>query len=144
MSIGELLTRITVWLALCGYAVGAGIQLISREDRLWQARARWAWTIGCFAIVLHLVCAYHFYHGWSQPSAYLETARQTREVTGADWGGGLYINYAFIAAWIVDVCWWWRGLEVYRQRSLLVVVVWHSVFLFIVFNATVVFKTGIL
>jgi hypothetical protein len=144
MGRGEFLTRITIWMALCGYFIGAGIQFASSKNPLWHRLARWAWTIGCFAMLLHLACAFHFYHGWSQTSAYLETARQTADVTGFNWGGGLFINYGFIAAWVIDVWWWWRGLESYRRRPLALVIVWQSFFLFMVFNATVVFKTGIL
>lgn len=144
MGAGEFLTRVTVWAALCGYAVGAAMQLVAREDRRHQALARWAWTAGCCALLLHLVCAFHFYHGWSQTSAYLETARQTRAVTGLGWGGGLFINYIFIAAWVADVLLWWRSLEAYRQRPLPLVIAWHGLFLFMVFNATVVFKTGVM
>jgi hypothetical protein len=144
MSQGELLTRLTIWLALGGYAFGAAAHFIFRNNLKWQARARWAWTIGCIGMLAHVACAYDFYHAWSQTSAYRETARQTAEVFGLDWGGGLYINYAFIAVWVLDVVWWWRGLEAYIRRPRWLVLAWHGFFLFMVFNATVVFKTGVL
>lgn len=102
-----------------------------------------AWTIGCLALIAHLICAFQFYHHWSQTSALREVQRQTAEVTGNSWGGGLYVNYAFLAAWIADVAWWWRGLERYRQRHWLITAVWQFVLIFMVFNATVVFKTGV-
>jgi hypothetical protein len=96
-------------------------------------------------LVLHAASALNYYHHWSHESAYLETARQTKEIFGLDWGGGLWINYGFIAAWIVDtIWWWWRGLPAFRRRPRTLVVIWHAVFLFMVFNATVVFKTGVL
>lgn len=142
VSRGELLTRITVWIAISGYALSAGISLLFRESHQWLARARLAWTVGCISLVAHMVCAFHFYHHWSQASALRETARQTAEVTGANWGGGLFINYAFLAAWAADVVWWWRGLEAYRQRHWLITAIWQGVFIFMIFNATVVFKTG--
>lgn len=116
--------------------------LLSRESQTWQARARLAWTIGCLGLITHLIFAFHFYHHWSQESALRETARQTAEVTGNNWGGGLFINYAFLAAWVADVVWWWRGLESYQQRHWLITATWHFVLIFMVFNATVVFKTG--
>jgi hypothetical protein len=144
MSKGEFFTRLTIWMALCGYALGAGINLLARQNDRWQLRARWAWTIACLALLVHVVCAFHFYHNWSHASAYLETARQTAEVTGSDWGGGLFINYAFIAAWVIDTGWQWRGLESYRRRPLLLTVIWQGLLIFMVFNATVVFKTGLL
>ena len=142
MSQGELLTRLTVWIALAGYALGVTGILVARQNQMWQAWARWAWTMGCLALLAHTACAFHFYHAWSQTAAYRETARQTAAVTGFDWGGGLFINYGFIAAWVMDVAWWWRGLEAYRRRPRALVIVWQSIFMFMVFNATVVFKTG--
>jgi len=147
MNRGELLTRITIWMAIGGYALSVAISLLQerlpfRERHRWQARARWAWTLGCLGLVAHAICAFHFYHHWNQASAYRETARQTAEVTGMNWGGGLFINYAFLAAWIGDVAWWWRGLDAYRRRHWLVTAVWHGIFIFMLFNATVVFKTG--
>lgn len=142
MDWGELLTRITIWVAIGGYALGVTTGLLWRERRHWQARARWAWTVGCASLVAHTVCAFHFYHGWSHTAAYQETARQTAEVTGWDWGGGLFINYAFLAAWIGDVVWWWRGLDLYRQRHWRLTATWQAIFIFMIFNATVVFKTG--
>lgn len=143
MDWGELLTRITIWLAIGGYAVGVAASVLFRASRRWQERARWAWTIGWASLAAHTICALHFYHAWSQTAAYQETARQTADVTGWEWGGGLFINYAFLAAWAADVVWWWRGLDLYRQRHWLLTAVWQGIFVFMIFNATVVFKTGV-
>jgi len=101
-----------------------------------------AWTIGCASLLAHVACAFHFYHNWSQAAAYRETARQTAEVTGLDWGGGLFINYALIAGWVIDVAWRLRGLDVYCNRPRWLAVAWQGFLIFIIFNATVVFKTG--
>jgi hypothetical protein len=144
MSKGEFFTRATIWIALCGYAFGASVNLVASKSFQWQLRARWGWTIACLFLLIHVFCAFHFYHHWSQSSAYLETARQTAEVTGANWGGGLFINYIFIIAWVIDVIWQWRGLEAYRRRPLFLTTLWQSLLIFIIFNATVVFKTGLL
>jgi len=133
-----------VWIALAGYAAGAAMSLLFRDDLRWLRRARLAWTVGCLALVLHAASALNYYHHWSHQSAYFETARQTKEIFGLDWGGGLWINYWFIAAWILDTIWWWRGLRAFRRRPRALVATWHTVFLFMVFNATVVFKTGVL
>ncbi len=141
---GEFLTRLTIWLALSGAALGAVLQFAFRASPKRQAWARWAWTMGGVGLLTHVVCAYHFYHDWSQDSVYRETARQTAEVFGLNWGGGIYVNYAFIAAWLVEVIWWWRGLAVYERRPRAWALAWQGFFLFMVFNATVVFKTGML
>jgi hypothetical protein len=142
MSEGELLTRITVWLALAGYAIGASVYLLSRGRRSWDAVARMAWTMGLISLLAHVGAAYHFYHNWSQAAAYRETARQTAEVTGLDWGGGLFINYALIIGWVIDVAWWFRGLDSYRNRPRLLAAAWQGFLIFMIFNATVIFENG--
>jgi len=142
MSSGEFLTRLTIWLVLAGYAIGTVLFALSRKRPAWESAARLAWTAACVSLLAHAASAFHFYHGWSQESAYRETARQTAAVVGLDWGGGLYINYATVLFWAVDVTWWWRGFEAYRRRPWLLVVLWQSFLIFMIFNATVVFKTG--
>ncbi len=142
MNKGELLTRITIWLALAGYAIGASVYLLSRGRRSWDAAARMAWTFGCASLMTHVAFALHYYHNWSQASAYRETARQTAEMTGLDWGGGLFINYALLLGWVIDVVWSLRSLDAYRNRSWVLAAAWQGFLFFIIFNATVVFKTG--
>lgn len=143
MGEGELLTKVTIWASVAGYAAGAGAFALSRGRRGWSRAARWSWTVACAALFAHTACAFHFYHGWSHEAAYLDTARQTREVFGLDWGGGLFVNYALMAGWLLDVGWWWlAGLDSYRRRSRALVAAWHGFLLFIIFNATVVFKDG--
>ncbi|MDX2040891.1 MAG: hypothetical protein SF097_06565 [Acidobacteriota bacterium] len=143
MNRGELLTRLTIWIAIGGYVIGVCLMLLFRESQTWQRRARLVWTIGCLALIAHTISAFHFYHHWSQASALREVERQTAEVTGMSWGGGLFINYAFLAAWIADVTWWWRGLDGYQRRHWAITAVWQFVLIFMIFNATVIFKTGV-
>jgi hypothetical protein len=143
MSKGEFLTRITIWLALAGYVIGASIYLLSRGKRSWDAAARTAWTVGCVSLIVHVVFAYHFYHNWSQTSVYRETARQTAEVSGLYWSGGVFINYALVIGWVMDAAYWrLRGLDAYRNRPRWLSAAWQGFLFFIIFNATVVFKTG--
>jgi hypothetical protein len=137
MPVHELYTRLPVWFALFGYTAGLALLLTNRERS-----ARWLWTLGCVCLIAHILSAYHFYHHWDQTAALRETARQTEAVVGWNWSGGLYINYLFAAVWIADVMWWWRGLDAYRDRSPFASGMVHGFLAFIVFNATVVFKTG--
>src|SRR5687767_9943408 len=102
---GEWLTRWTVRGALGLYVVTAVLRLADRERRA----ARVVWTVGCVLFLAHVACAFHFAHGWSHADAYRQTARQTRELFGLDWGGGLYLNYLFTLAWVVDAGYWWAG-----------------------------------
>lgn len=140
---GELLTRITIWAAVAGYAAGVAAIALSARRAGWDRAARMAWTVACAALLAHVACAFNFHHGWSHGAAYLDTARQTEEVFGLDWGGGLYINYALMAGWVLDVtCWWLRGPDFYRRRWWPPAAAWQAFLLFIFFNATVVFKGG--
>jgi hypothetical protein len=144
MSSGEFLTRSTIWIAILAYTIGwvvfANTQRRTDRDR-W---VRLAWTIGCAALIAHFICAFQFYHAWSHASAYVETARQTAEVFRVNWGGGLFINYAVAVLWFSDVAWWWfAGVGSYRRRAWLLTLIWHGFLIFIIFNATVVFKDGL-
>ncbi len=139
MSSGEFLTRSTIWISIVAYTIGCVVFATRQSDR-W---VRLAWTTGCAALVVHFICAFNFYHGWSHEAAYRETARQTAAVIAINWGGGLFINYAVAALWITDVAWWWfAGVGSYRRRPWMLTLLWHSFLIFIIFNATVVFKDG--
>lgn len=144
MNKGEFLTRVTIWIALSGYFIGAAAYLISDKRRRRESLARLAWTIGGLSLLAHITFAFHYYHAWSHEAAYRETARQTAAVVGLNWGGGLFINYAMIIAWIFDAAWWWIKSETHRRRPRFLTATWHGFLLFIFFNATVIFKTGLL
>ena len=142
MDGGEILTSVTIWITFIAYAAGASLFALSRNrDRT----ARLLWTIASVSLLAHIASAFHFYHHWSHSAAYRDTARQTYEMFGINWGAGVYLNYALLVFWLVDVGWWWRGgLDKYRRRSWLLVVAWHGLLLFMFFNATVVFGTGLI
>ena len=143
METGEFLTRATIWTSIVAYTAGSVLFALSRGRSRWDSATRIVWTIAVVALIAHFISAYEFHHHWSQRSAYLDTARQTEEVIGLNWGGGLFINYAFLLIWIVDVSWWWlRGLASYRTRPWQLIALWHGFVIFILFNATVVFKDG--
>jgi len=68
---------------------------------LWK-QSRRLWTAGFAVYVLHVVFAFTYFYEWSHAVAVRETARQTRELFGVDWGGGIYLNYVFTLAWAAD------------------------------------------
>ena len=145
MTRGELLTRATIWITILAYTIGLALFALAGTRSRWDSLARFAWTTACASLIAHFICAFQFYHAWSQESAYRETARQTEEVFGLNWGGGLLINYVLLIVWIADVAWWWlRGLNSYRRRAAWLVGIWHGFLIFIIFNATVVFKDGLI
>jgi hypothetical protein len=136
MDTAELLTRWTVRIAVILYVVS----LASRPHM--PTFSRFSWIVGCFAYLLHVLAAFHYYHHWSHEAAYNSTAQQTAEVTGLHWGGGLYVNYAFTLVWLVDVLWWWFALKSHQSRSRWINWGVYLFLSFIVFNATVVFASG--
>ena len=143
MDTGEFLTRATIWITIVAYAAGSVLFAWARGRTAWDSAARVVWTIAVVSLIAHFICAYQFYHDWSHDSAYRDTARQTDEVVGLNWGGGLFINYAFLTIWTIDVASWWiGGLNSYRARPWPLVAAWHGFLIFILFNATVVFKHG--
>jgi hypothetical protein len=140
MMSGELLTRSTIWISFVAYAIGCIVFAAARPLQ-W---VRLAWTIGCAALFAHFLFAFHYYHAWSHESAYVETARQTAEVLSVNWGGGLFINYSVAALWFADIAWWWlAGINSYLRRPRWLILLWHGFLIFIIFNATVVFKHGL-
>jgi hypothetical protein len=142
MDAGELATRWTVRLAVALYGLGLALRAAAGGRRPGRDWARLAWTGGFVAFLLHVACAFHFYHQWSHRAAYEATARPTAEAVGTAWGGGLYANYAFALVWGADVCWWWGRPNSYRARPRAVEWAVQGFLAFITFNATVVFGRG--
>ncbi len=137
MDPGEWLTRGTVWLALSLY-VASEMAAARRVGESFRA-ARCVNTAGCAAFLAHVVCAFHFYHHWSHAAAYTDTARQTAEFSGWNWGGGVYINYLFALVWLGEVVWSWANPNGYHRRSNCMTRTVRGFFLFMIFNGAVVF-----
>jgi hypothetical protein len=141
MDTGQWLTRSFIWLALCCYVASEAVIAVARNQRS-QAYARWFSTLGCFAFLAHVGFAFHFYHEWSHARAYAETARQTAEVAGWRWGGGLFINYGFGLLWLAEVVAWWCDRKRYSSRAAAMNWSVRAIFLFMIFNGAVVFVRG--
>lgn len=142
MTLGETLTRATVWLSISCYATGRALMGASRARGAWVREARLAWTLGCLLFLTHVACAFNYFHHWSHSAAFEETAAQTRDLTGVRWGWGLYLNYLFAVAWTVDTLWWWLYPAGFARRSPRLSGTWHFFMFFMVFNGTVVFGRG--
>lgn len=142
-QLGEALTRLTIRVAVACY-VGRVLLDVSGAARPVGAiaarkAARCLWTIGCGLYLVHVFAAFAFFHAWSHDAAYRHTAETTRAVVGVDWGGGLYVNYAFTLLWGVDAILWWLGGVGFAYRSRAYYWLVHGVFALMVVNATVVF-----
>ena len=137
---GRLLTTVAIWVALTAYTRAD----LGRRGiwRLPDTRARLWWTVGCAAYLVHVAAAFATYHGWSHAEAVAHTARQTAAVVGLDWGGGVWVNYAFTALWIGETLWWWWRPHAYRTRTRRLDTAVRLMFLFMIVNGAVVFVPG--
>jgi hypothetical protein len=139
---GEALTRHTVRLALVYYAAALTLMLLLRPGQ-WDAvsprarLARWCWTWGWISYLVHVACAFHFYHHWSHNDA----VRHTALVSG--FGSGIYVSHLFTLLWGSDVVAWWFAPLWYARRSSWFDRSLHAAMLFVVFNATIVYETGV-
>jgi hypothetical protein len=133
------IVRGTMIVATVAWAAGEALMNRSPRSDRW---ARVIWTIGIALALVHVALAFHLIHGWDHEAAVAATARQTGDLTGWSWGGGVYVNYAFLAMWLVDVGWWWIRPESHRSRSMRFERVRLAVFVFMFFNGAVVFASG--
>jgi hypothetical protein len=126
---------------ICFFAALIGWTL-RRHDACWDHSLKGIWTAGFGLFLAHVLAAFHFHHHWNHQASVDETARQTRELLGFEFGAGVYFNYLFLALWGLDVVWLWsasaRLKKTYRWLQLLVL----AYLLFIAFNGAAIFKTG--
>lgn len=136
---GDRVIALTAQFAVVGYLVTLLLAARRTDDRTSKAEAS-LWTLGCAGLAAHVIAAFHYLHHWDHSAALQHTAQRTAEVTGWHWSGGLYINYLFLAFWLVDVIRVWLEAVQLRPpagrpwRRFV-----QGVFAFMMFNATVVF-----
>jgi hypothetical protein len=130
---------LTAWVALACLVAG---EVALARSRSAGTGPRWAWAIslgGCAALALHMLVAMGVRHGWSHENALADTARQTSEVYGVAWGGGLYVNYAFLGLWMAWLLYWKMSPAVAGRRTGWLIWSARAVVLVVVVNAAVVF-----
>lgn len=128
--------RLCVGCYLLRYVVAAGGAERARQ------RERLLWTAGWGILVVHTVAVFAFVHGWSHAAAVAHTARQTEELLGISFGGGVWFNYATIVVWGADVARLWRREQnpgIFPNPWVLWSVTVHAYLAMIVVSATVVF-----
>ena len=126
----ELGKELTVWTA----RLAAFLYLVA----LWR-QSRLASTFGLFVYLVHVCLAFEYFYNWSHSIALRETERQTSELFGVAWGGGLYLNYLFTALWAGDCAASWLVHDWPRRRRTRLAI--HAFLAFIVVNATLVVWT---
>lgn len=130
----------TIWLALllfCAGEAGRWTAVPGRRPGRW---AWWAFAGGAVLCAVHIAVAMAVAHGWSHTSAVEATARQTAAVYGLDWGGGVFVNYLFVAAWLFEA-WRWRARGSAGRPD---AVTWAAriLFLIVIVNGAVIFAKG--
>lgn len=106
------------------------------------SRALLIWFIGSLFSLIHTILAMTFAHKGSLAAAEAETARQTSELLGVAVGWGVYFNFVFVVAWLVDAIWGFVWPASYRQRSRWISLSVHGYLVFIAINGAIVFATG--
>jgi hypothetical protein len=127
----------TIWLALAAFVA-------AETGKQQPIVPRWAWPVslaGALLCVLHIVIAFGHQHHWSHDAAVEATARQTAAVYGLAWGGGVYVNYVFVAVWLADLWRWRRRPAEYFARSPAAQWGLRAFFFIIIVNAAVVFAS---
>ena len=95
------------WTILIAVALWAASEVVTLRLTSGAHLARALYTAALVLAILHSALAFHVVHEWRHEAAVLHTARQTAEMTGWNWGGGLFFNYIFLAIWTADAAWWW-------------------------------------
>ncbi|MCI0358850.1 MAG: hypothetical protein L0211_10245 [Planctomycetaceae bacterium] len=147
---GVLLTAWTIRLALACYAAYLAGWLVvairGNSGTSWPRVARWLWTAGCVLFVIHVACAFHFYHDWSHAAAFEKTAAETEQLLGLRFGEGIYFSYLFLMLWVLEVIaiWTWPGVDGQTPRPLAraLRLALHAYLFFIAFNGAIIFEAG--
>jgi hypothetical protein len=133
----------TIWIALALFvAAEAGRRRLSDRDRP-AAWARPALILGALLMTTHVLIALASRYGWDHDAAVRETARQAATVYGFEWRGNIYVSYAFVVLWFVEI-WRWP-VPADRDAAPTTTIGWalRGFFVLIIFNGAVVFATTV-
>ena len=134
LALGWWLIRVTIWLAVAAWLLRVFVETSGRSFAVRDNLIRWSWLIGALACVSHVVVAMGFGHCWSLDNAMRHTAMVTRQVIGVELPWSVFVNFAFVAFWLVDAVCEFRSREVRPLGA-----VRHGVWLVMMLNGTVVF-----
>ena len=128
---------LTIWISLVLFAIAESWRAGRQHPWAWRAFAA-----GLLLCVVHIVIAFAYTHGWSHSAAVAATASQTRAVYGLDWGGGIFVNYVFVAVWAADAWLWRRALQRRVPPSTMLHWPLRIFYGIVVLNAAVIFAAG--
>jgi len=100
------------------------------------------WTAGALLALLHSAAAFVVFYEGSHETARAETMRQTAELTGLEFSGGIYVNYLFLLVWLADAAWWWVAPASYKARPRALALAVRGFIFFVIVNGAVVFADG--
>ena len=132
---------LTIWAALVLFAAGEAGRRAGRAG----VAVAWAWRaslIGLCLAAAHVVLAFDVRHDWRHTSAVRETARQTAVVYGLDWGGGVYVNDAFLGVWALDLWRWRAAARRGAPRSRVSIWLARAFYFIVILNGAVIFASG--
>ena len=92
---------LTIWVALAFFVAGeAGKGPLATEGRPPQW-ARPVFIAGAVLAIVHAAIAFAIRYGWDHELAVTATAAQSAQIYGFAWRGSIYVNYAFLALWLL-------------------------------------------
>jgi hypothetical protein len=141
MSLPSTALYSTIWAALLLFCAGETGRARARARGSSLPWAWWTYAAGALLCAIHIAISMGVAHGWSHDAAIAATARQTMAVYGLDWGGGVYVNYAFVAVWLADA-WRWRRQPLREARPDALTWATRVFFLIVILNAAVIFASG--
>ena len=138
MFCGERLIQITAWLAFAAWFVALAMNRGARSTRV-ERLSSFIGLSGSVLMLVHVSFAFDIRHDWSHAAAVVETARQTEELMGVNWGVGVWWNYVFSIIWMSDGLWRVVQPPSYESRPRWLSRMIHFFLAFMWFNATVLF-----
>lgn len=133
----RLALYLTIWFAMA--ALVASEWAARGRGRLGPVSGDALSAAGLAACLVHILIAILHHHGGDHAAAVAATARQTEAVYGVAWGGGVWVNYAFVVLWAADLLWRRAAPARYARRRRVVVWLTRAFVFVIVVNAVVVF-----
>lgn len=98
---------LTIWIALALFVAGEAGKGPLQIDGRPPGWARPVWIAGAILAIAHALIAFDVRYDWNHEAAVTATAAQAASLSGFAWRGSLYVNYVFLALWLL-VAWTWR------------------------------------
>lgn len=122
---------------------GSSWEMLKASREVWTTRndervmIQANWLAGWLFLCVHVAAAFDLVHGWSHAAAF----EHTKRTSGV--GEGIFVNYAFVLLWGADVLWLLLHPASYARRPRWVGWILHGFLAFVMFNATVIYGTGL-